>query len=188
MSPPRRAYDAAASRRALLDAASTIFDERGYDRTTLRHIGDRAKVDPALVVRYFGGKEGLYLSVLDDEDHAMPMSLDPAPRAVVELLLERWEGKSMSPVKQALVKDDVSPMVQQRANEVLHRRVLRPLVGELHRRGIADAELRADMLIACVLGVSVARRGQMLGRLASSSLTEVQQLLGELAESLVQSD
>src|SRR5262245_670386 len=60
---PRR-RDAAASRKALLDAARALFGERGYDRTTLRDIGDRAGVDAALVARYYGNKAGLYLAAI----------------------------------------------------------------------------------------------------------------------------
>jgi AcrR family transcriptional regulator len=56
----RRRHDAQASREALLDAATALFEARGYQATTVRDIGERAAVDPALIARYFGGKEGLY--------------------------------------------------------------------------------------------------------------------------------
>jgi AcrR family transcriptional regulator len=62
--PPRR-RDAAATRRALLDAARELFDARGFRGTTVRGIGERAGVDPALIARYFGGKAELYQAVLD---------------------------------------------------------------------------------------------------------------------------
>ena len=61
------ARDAQASRRALLEAADALFDERGYDAATVRDIGERAGVDAALIARYFGGKEGLYLATLQQE-------------------------------------------------------------------------------------------------------------------------
>ncbi len=63
---PRR-RDAAASRKALLDAARALFGERGYDRTTLRDIGERAGVDAALVARYYGNKAGLYLAAIEED-------------------------------------------------------------------------------------------------------------------------
>jgi len=60
----QRRRDSARSRQALLDAAATLFSERGFDRTTVREIGERATVDPALIARYFGGKAGLYVETL----------------------------------------------------------------------------------------------------------------------------
>jgi AcrR family transcriptional regulator len=168
----------------LLEAAGAVFDERGYDRATVREVGERARVDPALIVRYFGSKEGLYLTVMDDEDHAMPMSPDPEPAAVLGLLLERWEGRSMSPIKRGLISSDLSEPVHDKVAEVLGRRVLRPLTDELALRGVAAPALRAEALVACVLGLSLARRGGMLETLASASPDELADLVDALVESL----
>lgn len=63
---PRR-RDAARSRELLLRAASELFADRGFDRTTIRDIGERAGVDPALIARYYGGKTQLYIAALRAE-------------------------------------------------------------------------------------------------------------------------
>src|SRR5260221_5104477 len=76
----RRYHDAQASREALLGAARALFDERGYDRATTREIGERAAVDPALIARYFGGKEGLYLATIAEGPIGAPGELDFEPR------------------------------------------------------------------------------------------------------------
>ena len=55
---------AARSHDLLLAAATELFAERGYDRTTVRELGERAGVDPALIARHFGSKAGLYLAAL----------------------------------------------------------------------------------------------------------------------------
>jgi AcrR family transcriptional regulator len=47
--------DAAASKQALLEAARSLFGQRGFKSTTIRDIGERAGVDAALIARYFGG-------------------------------------------------------------------------------------------------------------------------------------
>ncbi|MGN6816812.1 MAG: TetR family transcriptional regulator, partial [Solirubrobacterales bacterium] len=62
----RRPHDSQASRKALLEAGRTLFDEVGYEHATTREIGERAGVDPALIARYFGGKEGLFLAALTE--------------------------------------------------------------------------------------------------------------------------
>jgi hypothetical protein len=70
--PPRRHHDSATSRRALPEAAARLFRERGYDSTTAREIGERVRVDPALIARYFDSKEGLYLAAVAETPSAQP--------------------------------------------------------------------------------------------------------------------
>jgi len=53
-------------RRAALDAAASLFAERGIDRVSVREIADRANVHVALIRRYIGNREELVLKVFDD--------------------------------------------------------------------------------------------------------------------------
>jgi AcrR family transcriptional regulator len=48
----------------LLDVAEGEFAARGFARTSLREISDKAALNPALVRYYFGSKEGLYTEIL----------------------------------------------------------------------------------------------------------------------------
>src|SRR3954452_11432132 len=91
-----RARDAGATRQALLTAAGALFHARGYEGAKVREIGERAGVDPALIARYFGGKEGLYLAVLAEEhvDDAPPLD----PQTFVAELLRHWDLRGHSPV------------------------------------------------------------------------------------------
>lgn len=60
-----RKRDAAATRAALLAAATTRFANEAYEGVSLRAIASDAGVDVSLVSRYFGGKEELFAAVLD---------------------------------------------------------------------------------------------------------------------------
>lgn len=60
----RRRRDAAATRQALLEAASSRFTRLGYDRTTLRDVAADVGVNLALIKRYFDSKEGLFKAAL----------------------------------------------------------------------------------------------------------------------------
>ena len=62
---PTRRRDPDASRRAILDAAEALFAERGYDGASMGEIGRRAGVSSALPSYFFGGKEQLYVAVLE---------------------------------------------------------------------------------------------------------------------------
>ena len=59
-----RTRKAAATRAAILDAASLRFRREGYDEVGMRDIARDAGCDPALVSRYFGSKEDLFREVL----------------------------------------------------------------------------------------------------------------------------
>ncbi len=52
------------SKETILDAAETLFATRGFTATTIKQIGTRAKVNPALLYYYFGDKQALYRAVL----------------------------------------------------------------------------------------------------------------------------
>ncbi|GGN30802.1 TetR family transcriptional regulator [Streptomyces kronopolitis] len=56
--------DAQGTRLRLLDAASELFAERGYERATVRDIADRAGANQALLFRYFGSKKALFGEVM----------------------------------------------------------------------------------------------------------------------------
>ncbi len=57
--------------RAILDAASRLFFERGLQRTTIDEIAEAAGVSVGSVYVHFGSKEGLYLALVE---HAVELS------------------------------------------------------------------------------------------------------------------
>lgn len=73
-----------ATRATIEDAATRLFAERGYAGTSVRDIAGEAGVDPALVIRYFGSKEQLFLETMR-LDGANPLEEGP-----IETLGERF--------------------------------------------------------------------------------------------------
>lgn len=61
----RRTEAAEASKQAILDAAETVFAEKGYDAASLQEICDLAGITRGLPNYFFGSKEGLYRAVLE---------------------------------------------------------------------------------------------------------------------------
>jgi len=60
-----RKRDREGTKNALLDAAKMVFAERGFDAATTREIAGRAGVNEQLIQRYFSGKSGLLLAVVE---------------------------------------------------------------------------------------------------------------------------
>ena len=61
----RRVRDANRSRRAILDAAETLFSQRGFEAVSLQEIGNTAGVSRGTPNYFFGTKQELYLAVLE---------------------------------------------------------------------------------------------------------------------------
>lgn len=57
--------DKAGRRFALLEAANSVFAERGFEAATTREIAERAGCAEGLIHRYFAGKRGLLLAILE---------------------------------------------------------------------------------------------------------------------------
>ncbi|MEX2194312.1 MAG: TetR family transcriptional regulator [Thermoleophilaceae bacterium] len=179
----RHGRDAGATRRALLEAAADLFQQRGYDGATVRAIGARANADPALIARYFGSKEGLYIAALAaaDDDGAARVP-DPAPSAVARRLLDRWGGPTSSPVARALVTPGLSDDVRALLRRVLDGRLIGPIAEVLEERGHDRARLRAETLVAMLLGLAVARSTGHLPELARASTDDLVEILGRALE------
>jgi AcrR family transcriptional regulator len=179
----RRRHDAHASRQALLEAADALFDERGYDAATVRDIGDRAGVDAALIARYFGSKEALYLATLEQEPcRPLPSDLTRA----LEHILTRSEQRGIGPMPLAMVNPAHSEALRGQVREIMGRRVVEPFAAELSAHGVADAALRAEILVALAIGVSLTRGCGTLPTLAQAPLRDVVGVLEPLIAALRQ--
>lgn len=64
------------SRTALLEAATKLFAQSGYDAVSNRKIADEASANQALIAYYFGSKEGLYLGVFENLATTIENQLD----------------------------------------------------------------------------------------------------------------
>jgi AcrR family transcriptional regulator len=90
---PRRRSDV--TRAAIMRAARDRFATDGYERATIRAIARDAAIDPSMVMRYFGNKEGLFASACEF-DLRLPKLTDVPHEDVgarlVGHFLSRWEG------------------------------------------------------------------------------------------------
>jgi AcrR family transcriptional regulator len=59
--------DKALRQRTLIDAATAVFAEHGYDAGTTREVAERAGCSEGLIHRYFGGKRGLLLAIMESK-------------------------------------------------------------------------------------------------------------------------
>ncbi|MBW8794071.1 MAG: TetR family transcriptional regulator [Streptomyces sp.] len=91
--PAARRSDA--SRSAILAAARERFAADGYERATIRAIAKDARIDPSMVMRYFGSKDGLFAAAVTLDLRMPDVSQVPhteVGRALTGHFLDIWEA------------------------------------------------------------------------------------------------
>jgi AcrR family transcriptional regulator len=180
---PKRKRDAAATREAILEAATRRFAARGYERAGVREIAADAGVTAALVNRYFGSKEGLFAEAIK---HALDMGnllrdgradlADHLARVVVDGGADTPDGV-LTPLL-LLLHSAAEPRAIELFRRDLDRTQLRALAEHI---GGDDAAVRAAMVLAQLTGFAILRhvlrpealadaRGEDLVALLSKSL------------------
>lgn len=71
----------------ILSIATSLFEYRGYDRTSMKNIADEAGIETASLYYYFSSKEDLYVSVMD---RGLRLLGDNVKNAI-ETVTDPWE-------------------------------------------------------------------------------------------------
>ncbi|WP_040622744.1 TetR/AcrR family transcriptional regulator, partial [Rhodovulum sp. PH10] len=100
-SPPRRPTgprDPVRTRAAILDAATHEFKAKGLTGARVDTIAARSGVNKRMIYHYFGGKEGLYVAVLEETytairtaEAALHLGDRDAIEAIRELVRFTWQ-------------------------------------------------------------------------------------------------
>ena len=147
---------AAEAKAAILAAARERFASDGYERATIRAIAGDAEIDPAMVMRYFGSKEGLFAAAVEFDLELPDLSEIPSERLGAELaahFVERWERDE---ALQILLRVGVTNEVVAERMRTIFAAQLAPVVV----KAIADpddAPVRASLAASQVLGMALCR-------------------------------
>ncbi|MEV4439936.1 TetR family transcriptional regulator [Streptomyces sp. NPDC049577] len=182
---PVRRRDAEATRRCLVEAAAELFAERGYDRTTVRAIADRAGVNQALLFRYFGSKTALFGEVVA-MDGRRRLRETPAERLLENALRNLLAPAGASPEDRSLevfLRSVGSEDGTAQANRCLTEEYTTALAG---LTGAEDAELRAALVMAWLLGIGLTRVVLRQEPLAGADPEHVRRLMLEAARTLLE--
>lgn len=147
------------ARDAIVTAARDLFTEEGYDRTTIRAVAARAGVDPSMVIRYYGSKDGLFTAAVSI-DLQLPDPVATGPEDLGATLaahfVDIWEGHASSEKIMVLLRSSVTNAA---ATERI-RAVFSEQVQELVRvatDSAPDHALRAGLISTQLLGTALTR-------------------------------
>ncbi|TQJ75587.1 TetR/AcrR family transcriptional regulator [Streptomyces sp. SLBN-31] len=180
----RTRTESAGTRDRILTVARQEFSERGYDKTSVRGIAKAAGVDSALVHHYFGTKEQIFAAAievafapaLNAPEAVADGPLDGVGERLTRFIFGVWENPATRTPLLAILRSAVN-------NETAATVFRRLISSQLMRRVAAqldapDAELRAELAAAQLVGCAMMRYVIKLEPLASA---DVEQIIARVA-------
>ncbi len=162
------------AREDILEAARTTFSEVGYHRATIRLIAQSAAVDPALVMHYFGSKDGLFAAAVKlpmAPEQAFDLILDGPKEEIgsrlAALFFRAWENPA---TRDALIGQlgvaftgERPPPMRDFLAEAVFTRLEKGIEGP-------NAKLRIELAAAQLIGVAILRYVLALEPIASAPI------------------
>jgi AcrR family transcriptional regulator len=141
------AYDSAATRSRLVDAAYTEFSERGFAGARVERIATEAGANKQAIYLYFGSKEGLFDAVLESRlgnlADLVPFTPDDLPGYIAALFDHLVEHPELVRLTQWKLLERPAAAWQEYQSQTDKVRALAESAGVTETRGM-------DILILCL--------------------------------------
>lgn len=167
-----RKKDSAATKAALLLAGRELFAERGFEATTVRDIAARAAVNQSMLFRYFGSKDGLFQAAIGSVTGTVLAegSAEGLPaRLLTHILLPEDTAELGNWLQTALRSTGHDGSLT-----AIRRELGEDFLGALSTlTDSPEAELRADLVVAWLLGLALLRSVYQREPLAGADPTAI---------------
>jgi AcrR family transcriptional regulator len=170
----------------LIEAATAIFAEKGYDAATTREVAERAGVSEGLIHRYFGGKHGLLIAILDakaesvlssrsDELPLRPSLLEELEQLLIWTQEQYWDKRALMRV--TVSRAAIDPAIGRRVGERLNQAHVTFVAERLREHQVAgrvrdDADIGAIAMAISGLNISFGFFGQVAFEIDRGELRE----------------
>lgn len=170
----------------ILAAARESFAERGFERTTIRAVAAAAGIDPALVMQHFGSKDRLFAAAVRstvEHQELLDATAEQLAQAALQHVLAAYEDPQRRESAVALLR---SSLTHPAALTVLRDDVMGPAQASVAQTIAGpDAELRAALLNACTLGLTIARYILQIPALRQASPDDLEHVLEPALHAIV---
>ena len=175
-----RARNAAMTRQAMLAAARHHFARESYENVGLREIAAHAGVDPALVARYFGGKEQLFKEALrgDMPPFVEGIAREELPTHLASLLLDHEKSEDERSAKMDCLLIILRSSASTKASEIVGEAISEDMLGPMARSLTGEhPEIRAGLALAVLMGSGILRSAMGVGPLCEPAAAELRKRL-----------
>jgi AcrR family transcriptional regulator len=184
--PEPRPRNANATRASILSASRSLFAQSGYDGISLRDIANRAECNVALVSRYFGGKDELFLEAVAEGFNLSDIAnIDRQHfgENLAHYILSKRQRGALEPL-QALLRSTSNQTATTLMQNILETQFIVPLANWL---GGENAKLRAATIAAIIIGIATTRDVLESPSLLKPSLEKSVETIAPLIQALVNS-
>jgi AcrR family transcriptional regulator len=146
--------DAVESKAAILAEARLQFGQQGFERTTIRSIASAVGVDPALVMRYFVNKSGLFAAASELQIAFPDLSevpVDQIGSVILPIFFDLWrpDGGFLALLRAAATSAEAAHVL----GDIFAQQVA-PRLGSV---AVDHKQERAALIGSHLIGVAVAR-------------------------------
>src|SRR4051812_41463909 len=161
----------------ILDAANSLFAERGYEDVSVEDVASSAGVTRGLVHHYFGGRKDVYIALLERlgavREERLPRPVGRTARARVEDSVSRWldwteANRTIWLATMGRGEDIADPEVRRVVADLLGRAIA--LVAA-HHSDIAEDSPRLRYALECWTGLNRAATRRWLDQEATREAT-----------------
>jgi AcrR family transcriptional regulator len=170
---PQRTNDPDATRRDIVDTATREFADKGYSGARVDEIAARTRTSKRMIYYYFGGKEGLYIAVLENAygrirtiEGSLDLEHQPPDAALRRLVAFTFDYQNAHPEFIRLVMNEnmlngrylVRSKAIRRLNDTaidgLRDVLVRGAKAKVFRRGIDPVSLHMSISALCFFNVA----------------------------------
>ncbi|MFE1442791.1 TetR/AcrR family transcriptional regulator [Streptomyces sp. NPDC058739] len=175
----------------LADAALALFDERGYEQTTVDDIAERAGVGRTTFFRHYGSKEAV---IFPDHDRLLDLIRDrlatsshstalvAVSDAVRLVLLHYIDEGDLARRRYALTSKVAVLRDREIASVARYQRLFREFIAELMGDPTARASLRAELMAASVVAAHNHVLRRWLRGESADPVTEIDEAMREVLD------
>jgi AcrR family transcriptional regulator len=167
-----RRRNSAQTRADILRAAQHLFSQGGYEQIGVRDIAVEAGINSALIIRYFGSKEGLFAQSVTEAFHLgdlLQTQREEMGERLVRYLLQDNTDDTFYPIL-ALLRSVTSAQGATLLRQGLEEHFIKPLAEWLEGD---QPYLRASLIASILLGVATMQDVLYISYLTESSIESI---------------
>ena len=164
------------TRSKIFNEAKKLFWNYGYSNVSVRQIAKAAKIDVALIPRYYGSKLGLFKSTLQ-EAFSWVENLDVNDNNIVDMftgfLVDSMYIKDETTIVKMLIMNAGDPVVGDLVKSTNQKKMRTPILKKLKK----ITPLQYDLMASAVIGISQTRKTLKAPALTSLKREEYKRVL-----------
>ncbi len=186
--PGRRPKNSTDLKAEIIKAAKISFAQLGYEKSTIRHIAEIAKVDPSLIMHYYKTKEILFAESMEPpvEAQAIMNLLKVIPKetwgaAITEILL--GEGKKTFP--QSILGLIRAASTEEKAAQILKKTYEQQFLNSFKSINLDNFAIRSNLMSSLITGLIFTGEIVNLDGFKKASAEKKKKILAELIQNIL---